>query len=95
MIVSSRLVQPVMVLTYVPRPRDASPPASNMRELGVQRLIAPCLNDACRHTALIDVSSYPAETEVRGLRVRPNAASVVANMSTSGQTGKNSRRRKA
>ena len=36
----------------------------NMRELGVQRLIASCLNDACRHVALIDVSSYPAETEV-------------------------------
>ncbi len=36
----------------------------NMRELGVQRLIASCLNDACRHTALIDVSSYPADTEV-------------------------------
>jgi hypothetical protein len=31
----------------------------------VQRLIASCLNDACRHTALIDVSSYPAEIEVR------------------------------
>jgi hypothetical protein len=27
----------------------------NMRELGVPRLIASCLNDACRHTALIDV----------------------------------------
>ena len=36
----------------------------NMRELGVQRLIASCLNDACRHVALIDVSAYPAETEV-------------------------------
>ena len=36
----------------------------NMRELGVQHLIAFCLNDACRHQALIDVSSYPAETEV-------------------------------
>ena len=36
----------------------------NMRELGVQRLIASCLNDACRHTALIDVLSYPGETEV-------------------------------
>jgi hypothetical protein len=35
-----------------------------MRELGVQRLIASCLNEACRHTALIDVSSYSAETEV-------------------------------
>ena len=37
---------------------------SNMRELGVHHLIAFCLNDACRHQALIDVSSYPAETEV-------------------------------
>jgi hypothetical protein len=36
----------------------------NMRELGVQNLVAYCLNDACRHTALIDVSSYPADTEV-------------------------------
>jgi hypothetical protein len=27
----------------------------NMRALGVQRLLASCLNDACRHTALIDV----------------------------------------
>jgi hypothetical protein len=36
----------------------------NMRALGVQRLVASCLNDACRHTALLDVSSYPAETEV-------------------------------
>jgi hypothetical protein len=24
----------------------------NMRELGVQNLVAYCLNDACRHTAL-------------------------------------------
>ena len=36
----------------------------NMRELGVQRLIASCLNDPSRHQTLIDVSSYPAETEV-------------------------------
>ena len=26
--------------------------------------IGLCLNDACRHVALIDVSSYPADTEV-------------------------------
>jgi hypothetical protein len=25
----------------------------NMRDLGVQRLLASCLNDACRHVALI------------------------------------------
>jgi hypothetical protein len=42
----------------------------NMRKLGVQRLIASCLNDACRHTALIDVSSYPAEIEVPWFRSR-------------------------
>jgi hypothetical protein len=36
----------------------------HMRALGVKRLIASCLNDACRHTALIDVWSYPAETEI-------------------------------
>ena len=32
---------------------------ANMRELGVHNLIAYCLNNSCRHTALIDVSSYP------------------------------------
>jgi hypothetical protein len=42
----------------------------NMRELGVQRLVASCLNDACRHVALIDVSAYPAETEVLFFRPR-------------------------
>jgi hypothetical protein len=35
----------------------------------VQRLIASCLNDACRRPALIDESSYPAETE--GAIIRP------------------------
>ena len=49
----------------------------NMRELGVHHLIAFCLNDACRHMALIDVSSYPAETydrigrSRRAARARP------------------------
>ena len=33
----------------------------NTRELGVQRLVAFRLNDACRHVALIDVSGCPAE----------------------------------
>ena len=31
----------------------------NMRELGVHALIGYCLNDACWHQALIDVSTYP------------------------------------
>jgi hypothetical protein len=42
----------------------------NMRDLGVQRLIASFLNPACRHEALIDVSSYPADTEVPWFRTR-------------------------
>jgi hypothetical protein len=42
----------------------------NMRQLGVERLIASCLNDACRHVALIDVSSYPTDTEVPWFRTR-------------------------
>jgi hypothetical protein len=36
----------------------------NMRRLGVQRLIASCLNDACRHQGLINVSKYPDDVEV-------------------------------
>jgi hypothetical protein len=36
-------------------PQAPNDSLGNMRELGVQRLIASCLNDACRHTALIDV----------------------------------------
>jgi hypothetical protein len=36
----------------------------------VTELIASCLNDACRHTALIYVSSYSAETEVPYFRSR-------------------------
>ena len=36
----------------------------NMRALGVQHLVATCLKDACRHQGLIDVSQYPADTEV-------------------------------
>ena len=36
----------------------------NMRALGVQHLVATCLKDACRHQGLIDVSKYPADTEV-------------------------------
>jgi hypothetical protein len=54
----------------------AGPPMTlgNMRELGVQSLIAWCLNDACRHTALIDVLNYPAETEVPAFRSRVKCA---------------------
>jgi hypothetical protein len=49
------------------KPKQPAGPAmtlGNMRDLGVQRLIASCLDDGCRRAALIDVSNYPAETEV-------------------------------
>jgi hypothetical protein len=56
-----------------PKPKHpAGPPMTlaNMRDLGVQRLVASCLNDACRHVALIDVWSYTAETEIPYFRSR-------------------------
>jgi hypothetical protein len=37
---------------------------ANMRRQGVHHLIAYCLNDSCRHQALIDVSSFSADTPV-------------------------------
>ncbi len=46
----------------------------NMRDLGVQNLVASCLNEACRHTALVDVSNYPADTEVPWFRSRVTCA---------------------
>jgi hypothetical protein len=42
---------------------------ANMRKQGVQHLIAFCLNDACRHQALIDVST--------GMRANPAGLSKV------------------
>ena len=69
----------------------------NMRELGVTRLIASCLNDACRHTALIEVWSYPAETEIPYFKAAsfvPSAAAA-ATRSTCGQIGKSNRRSRA
>jgi hypothetical protein len=46
--------------------QPSGPPMTlgDMRALGVERLIATCLNDACRHVGLIDVSKYPDDTEV-------------------------------
>jgi hypothetical protein len=39
---------------------------ANMRRQGVRSLIAYCLNDSCRHQAVIDVSSYPGDNPCRG-----------------------------
>ena len=35
-----------------------------MRALGVHHMIASCLNNACGHQTLIDVSRYPDDFEV-------------------------------
>jgi hypothetical protein len=36
----------------------------NMPRLGVQRLVAYCLNRSCRQRGLIDVSKFPDDVEV-------------------------------
>ena len=45
-----------------------------MRRQGLRSLIAYCLNDARRHQAVIDVSSYPSETEVPWFRSKVTCA---------------------
>jgi hypothetical protein len=42
----------------------------HVRKQGVQQLIAFCLNDTCRHQALIDVSSYADDVEVPSVQRR-------------------------
>jgi hypothetical protein len=39
-----------------------------MRELGIRRLWLSCLNRACQHDALLDVSNYPAGVQILALR---------------------------
>ena len=53
--------------------QPAGPPSmtlGNMREQGVRNLIGYCLNNACRHSALIDVSGYPADIEISAWRAK-------------------------
>jgi hypothetical protein len=50
------------------QPHGPPMPLGDTRELGVQRLVASCLNDACRHPALISAgrqlgSQRDGETE--------------------------------
>jgi hypothetical protein len=63
---------------------------ANMRAQGVRHLIAYCLNDSCRHRALINVSSYPGDTPVPwfGSKVKCGKCPRVADGSMSGQTGR-------
>ena len=67
----------------------------NMRRQGVRHLIAYCLNDACRHQALIEVWSYPAETEIAYFKDRVVCAKCGArgNKIDVGRTGKRRRAR--
>ena len=70
----------------------------NMRDLGVKRLIPSCLNYACRHTALIEVWSYPAETEIpilQELAWSAPSAAAEETRSTCGLTGKSKQRSRA
>jgi hypothetical protein len=47
---------------------------ANMREQDIHHLIAYCLNDSCRHQALIDVSKYPGDTLVSWFRSKVKCA---------------------
>jgi hypothetical protein len=60
----------------------------NVRDLGVKRLIASCLNGACRHVALIDVfelfsrntcAVVPRQSCLREVRDRGNKIDVRSN----------------
>jgi hypothetical protein len=46
------------------QPHGPSMTRGNMRHLGVHRLVASCLNDACRHQGLIEVSKFADDVEV-------------------------------
>jgi hypothetical protein len=52
--------------------REPGPPMTlaNMYQQGVRCLIAYCHNDACRHQAVIDVSTYPGDTPVPSFQRR-------------------------
>ncbi|MGA7612091.1 MAG: hypothetical protein WCF49_18125, partial [Xanthobacteraceae bacterium] len=67
--------------------RDGTPlTLGNMSALGVRRLLVSCRDHACRRETLLDVSRYPAGTEIlafarklacdrcgsRNIEVRPN-----------------------
>jgi hypothetical protein len=53
-----------------PHPPGSPMTLGNMRAQGVRNLIGYCLNDACRHSALIDVSGYPDDVEIPSRRAK-------------------------
>ena len=46
------------------QPADSLMTLGDMRHVGVQRLVANCLNPSCRHKGLIDVSKFADDVEV-------------------------------
>jgi len=54
-------------MAKVKQPPDEPMTLGNMRKLGVQRLIAYCLNPSCQHEGLIDVSKFADDVEVTSL----------------------------
>jgi len=54
-------------MAKVKQPPDEPMTLGNMRRLGVQRLIAYCLNPSCQHEGLIDVSKFADDVEVTSL----------------------------
>ncbi len=72
---SGGVAPPVPHASIIPMAKqlhEPGPPMTlgNMRANGVHHLIAYCLNDACRHSALIDVSGYPDSIEVQSWRAK-------------------------
>jgi hypothetical protein len=47
---------------------------ANMRAQGVHHLICYCLNDSCRHQAIIDVLSYLGDAPVPWFRTKVKCA---------------------
>ena len=98
-LVRSRLLPAASLMTPNPK-QPPGPPMTlgNMRHLGVHRLIAYCLNPACRHEGLIDVAKY-ADDDVEvpffsNKSFAPSVARVVGTL-TCGRIGKSSLRCRA
>ena len=61
---------------------------ANMREQGVQQLIAFCLNDFCRHQALIDVSWVATADEDGPVNIVPRTSFILRAARWAGVCGK-------
>ena len=61
-------------MTDVKQPPDELLTLGNMRHLGVQRLIACCVNPSCQHEGLIDVAKFADDVEVTLLAQKAKCA---------------------